>query len=382
MSELKSLIEEYREKVKKNEAARSDYLTALGRHLFSSHESKIRGEPFKRAYSETKELNEKFSEVRKKIETIKKILVRLPEMNANLKMAAEELIAVKRENQAVFEKVGEISYSLYKEHYLNDAEHKDLFRELSDQEEEIRKTENEIKRFGKIVKEKPFFNKAINEGKRIYLRTRINLLKGKMPELYRKAGREICETGIIEEINENTLQETAKPYFENKDRIKRIEKQKETLKKEQKSLEEELDKIGTKRRYQKKMRELEEEAKVLDKQLQRCFISIGEIYYRQPPEDIQKDSSIEENTSQISLFEKKNEKYGKYIERLEAAVQLEEISSRLDQMKNRMGVLEEEIRRRQDEANALSEQIREVEREKKRLEKIRGPEESLLQKRP
>jgi chromosome segregation ATPase len=130
------------------------------------------------------------------------------------------------------------------------------------------------------------------------------------------------------------------------------------------------------------VREIEHEIERIEEELEASFGSLGRMYRAKPLEGFAGDPEIKKILRRLQRVEKSIGQDRKQITRIEAAIQIDALDKQVAGMEERSERLSKEIKARQEEIRALEVRIDEARGQRKRLETLRGPEDTVLKIKP
>lgn len=334
-------------------------------------------EPYATLTARDREISERIDELRRTHDRI----VAVGQRMADIKRAREELEQRHKEigNELAphYQTIGENAFRVFRDNPLIDQEYADVFTPLLDAHEEIRQTRADLSRAESELAEKPFLEKMVQRGRIIVLRNRLAMRENHLERLYREAGKQISATNFITTIGDPQLDEAAAPFLDLMDESQRIEREIGSLDDERSALQEEISNLGVAHRPATRIKELDEEITVAEAQRSE---SLADIATAAKGSDLENELSPEARSAldEAKATEETRNEAQEKLDRLDAALRVEQLSGDLDQ-------IDSSIDRKRKQIASLTTDIEELERQKtgieeqvKEAEAKRGSVEELL----
>jgi len=380
-------IGETQRTIQRNNAEIAAQLKKLGEHLSYREAAAFTDPSMADVHSRIQELREQLPRSRQQVKRIVQCVGRSEELEAELRAFKAQVVEIEAQNDLICEQVGRVAFDAYQSDPGGKGrrgsggdtqEYEEIFGPLIRQEEEIGNLEGEQGRLQSNVRSGNFFRIFKETGRSLYLKGLLSLKKRAVSKSYREAGRRFCESGLAGATDDPALQRSLSPYRENKRRLTSLGKQMARFTEEQAALWEELQGLGAEKSHQRRVRELEASIQRTEESLEDAFEGLGSLFKVKPVKSLAEDPEVSRCLRVISRTEKANVQARKQIERLEAALQIEQLARQRQGMEEKVARLEREISIRQEEIGALHDHIADTKLQSERLAKVRGPEEALL----
>ncbi|HUV08791.1 MAG TPA: hypothetical protein VMX75_13740 [Spirochaetia bacterium] len=381
MNDYEIYIEELSESVRKNDDELRRQLVDLGRYLATSQQKNLAETPLSELLKEARALTEQLSDTQKRIDTVKTMTHGLSEIKEKLKEMQRQSAMIERENEQLYEKIGESAYLTYIQTPSLDEQVAAIFSELIEHRREIDDLDKEIERKRKTSNEKTIFKRIADQGRVAYNLSRKTLMLKMLPKLYRRVGKEVALSGMDDFVRTGSLSASAQSYTQNKTRSQDLEQKRETLLNEQEELQRKLTEWDADKNPDQRIREWGRRIQEIQEKQEEALMALGKKFTHRPVETLTQESDIEERCKRILSLEQEISRSKKHIARLNAALEIDRLLGRMEQMRRDIEDSEAEIKRQQERISMLQARIEELGKELSRLEKTRGSKLSLLNRK-
>jgi len=376
-------IAETQRAIQRNNAEIAAQLKKLGEHLSYREAAAFSEASMADVHGRIQELREQLPRSRQQVKRIVQCVGRSEELESELRELRAQAAEIEAQNDLICEEIGRVAFETFRrgdsaQGEGRGQEYEEIFGSLIRQEQEIEDLEDDQERLQSHVRSGNFFRIFKETGRTLYLKGLLSLKRKALSKGYREAGRRFCESELAGATEDAALLRSLAPYRENKRKLGSLGKQIAKFKDEQASLWEELQGLGAEKSHQRRVRELEASIQRTEESLEDAFEGLGSLFRAKPVKGLAEDPEVARCLRVISRAEKGNAQSRKQIERLEAALQIEQLARQRQAMEEKTARLEREIRSRQEEIEALHEQIAEAKVQAEKLAKLRGPEEALL----
>jgi chromosome segregation ATPase len=378
-------IVETQRAIQRNNAEIAAQLKKLGEHLSYRDAAALADASMTDVHGRIQDLREQLPRSRQQVKRIVQCVGRSEELDEELRGLKAQSAEIEAQNGLLCEQIGQAAFAAYRHEVGPQAggaggreEYEEIFGALIRQEEEIEDLESEQERLQTNVRSGNFFRIFKETGRSLYLKGLLSLKKKALSKSFGEAGRRFCDSGLAGAVDDPGVQRSLAPYRENKRKLNTLGRQILKFKDEQAALWEELKGLGAEKSHQRRVRELEASIQRIEESLEDAFEGLGSLFKAKPLKPLSEEPEVARCLRQISRAEKSNVQHRKQIERLEAALQIEQLSRQRQSMEEKVARLEREIRSRQEEIGVLNDQIAETKTQSERLARTRGPEEALL----
>ena len=378
MDERKRLIEDLSKETRGNGVEIERQLAVAGQQICDLPAKPFAGTPLAGAYEEAQALRKLPKENLQKIDLIQRSADREREIRAKLEDSAKDVAGIEAENEVLYQKIGETAFSTFIEEPSDDEKLVSIFSELIEHDKEMGEIGSEIERFQEPGQGRALLKKLTNKGREVIQKSRRGLLLKNLPGLYRSAGRAICDQELENVVDDTSQPSVAQTFYGNRDRLRELEKDRAAMLEEQAEINNVLTELQAEKRPHRRIDELNKSNEQIQVRLAGIYLGLAKEYRELSPPGIEVGQETEDCLKQISLLESKNSKNGIHIERLEASLAIDKKRQRIAELEGKIRSAEERIRKNQEEIRLLQEEAKGAADEVQRLEKLRGPADSLL----
>ncbi|MFP4382527.1 MAG: hypothetical protein ACLFST_08460 [Spirochaetia bacterium] len=377
MGDYKSAIRVHQTNIEKERQEIGSLYKKIGNYLFEE-KPELSGNPLQEMnYTSGKEITSDIETVDNRIEEIIAITEHQTELRNRIKTNTASIKALKTQNREQYEQIGEAAYEAYKRNPFVDKRYKDLFLELEQNHQELKEMENDIDRSEQNLSEKPFFNKVVERGKIFLLRNKRTSKVNAIPRFYKHIGEQICESDFLETTENELIKQTAQPCIERRRTIQDLEAKNDMLENDITKMDEELSELCRGNRTDRELAVLKKERQDKETQLEGVYESIGIAFVAEPDKTIVSDPDVNTPLDRIRVLEADIRKEEEQVTKLSAAVKAEELTASIKKTELTIDSKNSQIEALKEELANLKSELEETEKELKRFESIRGPEEEL-----
>lgn len=377
-------MDSYRKKIDRLQAELSDKQrliaenqVTVGSHLLLNEPSLFTDGALAEQKAEADRIQAEIEAEQQLISRINSLVDRRQAMESQIETHQEEIESLEESVTPMYEDIGKHAFEVYKENPFVDQAYVDMFSELVKNQEDIRDIDQQLEQLERETEEKPFLDRMVAKGKVALLRNRRTTREQNTPRLLRKTGKAVAESNFVTVVDAPSLTSTLEPYQSVHTRIDEIRRQIADLEGERDAVDEELKETGADKRPTRRTGGIEQQIESLQQSLQQVHRTVGEIYGAGLKKDDTPVAAIAEAVERIRELEKECTATEKQIERLQAAIAVDEVSAKIEGFQKKVLTLEEKIAEQQQKIQEHQNQISEAEAEKSRLEKIRGPVDKL-----
>jgi predicted nucleic acid-binding Zn-ribbon protein len=377
MDKRRELIGKLSSKISSNEEKIKNLYIDIGDKLSSLGQKNFTNTPIATLYKDVKKMQTSLKTYQKQIERIEEITERIEEIR-NERQALEENVAdIEKQNIPLYGRIGETAFKVYKETPAQFHEYADIFSSVMEHKNEILQMERDIDAIDSNQTERSFFEKLKDKGQAALLKGKRMVRMRTTNKHFQEIGEKLCNTNFFDAAESEELQKEVGPYRQNQNNIAQLEDQKKDLLKEQEKLNLELQDIAGEARPQKKIDELRVIIRDEEKNLNQILERMGTVYFKSKPEEIPADDQIEKVTAEIKQIEDEITAAQESIKKLEASLEADRLGEDIKRMEKNIASLQEDIKRSEERIDHLQHEIGQTQKEKEKLEKIRGAEEDL-----
>ncbi|MBN1835693.1 MAG: hypothetical protein JW820_07575 [Spirochaetales bacterium] len=378
MVDRRRAMDELRRSIRQREAETEDLLGQLGEYLSYQPAERFAATPLADTHRRITELRERLPETRRQVKRILQCVARSEELEKSLRAARSQLAELEEAGERICEEIGHAAFEAYRSTRPEEAEYERIFGPLLKQEEEVSGLEQEMQRVQSGTKGGTFFRIFRESGRTLYVKGLMSLKKKSMAKAYREAGHRFCDSELIKGVKDPEIRQTLGPYQKNQEKQAGLHEEMRTLRSRQEALWKELKDLGAERSHLRRVREIEHQIQGIEEELDASLGSLGRMFRSKPLKSFAEDPEIKKILRHVTRVEKSTEEHRKQIGRIEAAIQLDALDKQRVNLESRVERLEREIESRKGEIASLRQQIQEASEQARRLEALRGPEESLF----
>ena len=204
----------------------------LGRELGSLQDAALEVELFSGLIDEISKAKKKSKEKLLLLEQITSLQKRHKEIEKTNKAAGSNIRAIMRENTKFYETIGGAAYSCFLRNQISGNELVKVFNPIRKKENELKVLENEIEESKDLSASNSFISKLSKAGKQVILQTSKAIKNNSFSAEFYKVGMEICNSGLIDTIEDEIVFPESEPWKENVSILKEIEQQINNLEQE------------------------------------------------------------------------------------------------------------------------------------------------------
>ncbi len=377
MHEIESTIREINQEVqrtnteiRKNEAAVGTWLATEPRDEVLSQAS----EELATALEQRDQLAAQIGEYDSTVETIERLLGEQEALATKTVDLKRELAQLKESSKEHLTRIGDASFTVFRENPLVDQEYADIFAPLLENFELIRDLDRQIEAKEQQIEERSFLDRMVERGRLMLLRNRRSNLAAQTPRLHQTAGKAIVETPFVDALDDPRLTEVAAPYRKDIKRIREIENDLEAISEQNEQINGELASVGTDRGPDRRIASLQEARAETVGSLQEVEATTGRLYLAGSP-DV--PSQISAQVQSIRELATENDSRRERIRRLQAALRVSQLGDRIDAIDRDIERKELSVQRLQQEIGDLRGKRSQTEEERSQAEQERGDSSEL-----
>lgn len=382
MEDYKKIITELIEKREKNDQTIEEQIRYLGERLAELEPSKLDKTSLKDPQQQVKDLATISVEDRKKIKQIDSLISQIEEINSEVNKHKTQIRNKKTEVRTHYEELGFAAYKAFKENRKKGEAYKELFTKTEGYETELSQIENELNEHKVKEEKKSPLYRIYERGRLFYLQGLLKVKHFRQSALYRDVGEKVFKSDFLTEIGDASLTSNMKPVFEAQEIVDRLLKKEESLFEKKRRLTEEIERLGGKVGTTRTTKEIEINVERTEKQLVNLYSTLGRIYIDDSLNKEISGGEIDRIFKNIHSLTNENQNFNRQIRKLEAAIEINQIEKNIDDVRDRIDYLKNDIQKKEDEIESLTRSIAELEEEKKKQLKLRGSNDSLITKRP
>ena len=377
MDSYKQKIDRLQAEMEQKRALIAQDHVAIGSHLLANEPAKLSSKKLAAQKDEVSRIETEIESHKRYIEKINTVLNRQQQIANDIEKHRLEIEELEQSVAPMYEQIGEQAFEIYKQNPFVDQQFVDMFSELVKNQEDIRDIDEQLDHLERETGEKPFLDRMVAKGKIALLRNRRTTREQNTPRLMRKAGKAVTESNFVTVVDAPALTRALEPYHEVHTRIDQIRRLITDLENERATLDSELAELEADKKPVHRVSELEQQIESLRVTLQSVYQRTGDTYLTEFNKDEQPPQAIAEPTARVQTRKNEIAALEKQIDRLRAAIAVEELNDKISGYQKKIGALEEKIAEQQRMVQQYQQEMTDAEAEKARLEKQRGPLDEL-----
>ncbi|TVR34838.1 MAG: hypothetical protein EA404_02020 [Spirochaetaceae bacterium] len=377
MDSYKKKIDRLQDEMEQKRALIAQDYVAIGSHLLANETARLSSKKLVAQKEEVSRIEAEIEGHKRYIEKINAIVNRRQQIENDIEKHQLEIEELDQSVAPMYEQIGEQAFEVYKQNPFVDQQFVDMFSDLVKNQEDIREIDEQLDHLEKETGEKPFLDRMVAKGKIALLRNRRTTREQNTPRLMRKAGKAVTESNFVTVVDAPDLTRALEPYHEVHSHIDRIRGLITDLENERASLDSELAELEADKKPLRRVSDLEQQIESLRATLESVYQQTGDTYLTELKKDEQPPEAVAEPAARVQTHQKEIAALEKQIERLRAAITVEELEDKISGYQKKISTLEEKIAEQQRMVQQYQQEMTDAEAEKARLEKQRGPLDKL-----
>ncbi|MFP4424969.1 MAG: hypothetical protein ACLFPP_00800 [Spirochaetaceae bacterium] len=377
MQDYQQRVQELYSELDDISSSRWRVMAEIGKALYRGHPSFLEKREFSDLVPRIDAQSDEIARIAATVERLEEIAERIKVLSLDRSDREEQRKQLEEELKPHYRLIGETAFRIFRENPLIDNRYTEIFRPLSENYDEVRQLERDLAALHGEQSKRPFVERLMKRGRDLLLKSRIQAKQEKRDALYEEAGRQLAETEFIGVIDDPDLNEAAAPYEEIRDRITAIDQEMAAIDREIRELNEEQQEKSNGKRLQRAFSELREMRERREEAQEELFSQLGRRFVESGPEEKELPEEIESHRRELASLDEQEGRCRKAIERLEAAIKVQELRNRIRQTEEERERQRKKLERIQDSIEELERQASSLQQERERTEKLRGPEEEL-----
>ena len=374
MSDYQKQITDLERSIAEREGHISNLHATIGRYVREHRDDLIEQRRLRTKAKEAESKQKQFDQASKQAARLEHLQNRRKELQEQIADAQGEVERISEERKPLCEDIGKAAFRTYTENPFVDPSIEEVFASLLQQQEEIKELDRQINEHESALNSKAAVTKLMSRGRLAFLKGKKSSRENALPRLYREAGEAICATNFISRVEDPSLSNAAKPYFQKQAEIEELENQIQSLEDEKRAVTQELsqfsDEHGSERRLRRNKNDAETELLELDR-------AIGEKAASGLDDEPDLPDSVRSALQEINSAEQRNQQERNRLNRLKAAVELKDVSASISKLEEKIQTVETEIEERNERLKKLKDDLENAKAEQERLEKARGSADDL-----
>lgn len=358
-------------------ADRLKVMARIGQTLYREHPSLLEGGEFRELLPQIDAQNDEIARIVATVKRIEEIGERIKALSlerSDKEERREKMIEELRPHHTL---LGEIAFRVFKENPVIDNKYTEIFRELSENYDEVRQLERDLAKLRGEQAKPPFVERLMKRGRDLLLKSRIQGKQEKRDALYEEAGRKLAETDFIDLIDDPELDEAAAPFEEKRREITQVDREISEIDQEIRKLNEEQREKSGGKRIQKAIADLREARRQREESQQELFSQVGRRYVEGESGKGEQPESIAGLIEELATTNSREQACREAIERFEAAISFEKLSHRIRQTGEEKERQQRKLEKIEQSIRELEGEIAGLEEERRKAEALRGPTEEL-----
>lgn len=377
MASYREKIEAVQKEISANEALIRADQRAIGKALVEGDVDLSANESLAEQAETAKQLSQQIAEIEEQIRAVGDILDERAANRETIEAKEADIRTLQDGLSPIYEEIGQAAFQRFQENPFVDQEHAQIFSDLVKHHDELRDVQGDLDRLDSTMEQKPFLEKVVARGKRIVLANRLAAKESAERRLFRKVGRDVTRTDFIQKMDDPSLAEVARPYYDTEKRIEDLTHDVENLRsKEEKANESLADQVGD-QRPDRFIAKRESERDALVSQRDDSYVTIGTAVAAEEVAVDAEQTGVSSLLAEISQLEKDNAGKRQTITRLEAALRVEELDRQIARRTETIDSLKMQIENLDKQVAEHSDRVEDLKREKAEQEKARGPADEI-----
>ena len=362
MDNKKEQINELRDRIKTLEHNNLEAMRELGKEIYDRNK-KAAGEKYSAFLKEISALYDKRKSEEAQLNDLGKMTEQIRELSDKDKKLESSIKNLEKENAKHYANIGINAFRAYQSSILTGKRYEEIFGGLLELNTKINILEDKIESSRDKIKEGGFFTKIGTGFSRMVSKTRRNISETNMNKQSQKAGRELCESGLLEDISVKEVALAARPYLQNKASIDSMSAECSDLRKEISDIQMELDAVCGDLKYSAKLNEIKGNIQTLDNEADNQAETLARAVIKNKAADLALSENSKQLLEQIPERDKKIEKYSAEIEKLEIELQIERLEDEKNKVAFSMDVQNQKAQEAKDSAKTHKAEMQSLEKQ-------------------
>jgi len=358
-------------------ANRNTVYAEIGRTLYRSHPNTIEAPDYQDLVTQITAQNDEISKIAATVTRLEEIGERMKVLGLDRGDKEEKKGELQQELRPHYRTIGETAFRLFRENPLIDSKYTEIFQPLSENYDEVRQLERELAALHGEQAKRPFVERLMKRGRDLLLKSRIQAKQEKRDALHEEAGKKLAETDFIALIDDPDLNEAAEPYRNIAEQISAIDEQIVAIDKEIQELNAEQQEKSGGKRLQRAFSDLKESRELRESQQEELFSQLGRRFAEARGEEVEVPQDLESYFEELRQLRRKEADSKGAIERLEAALKIQELANRIRQTEEEKARQQKKLEKIRQSIEELDKEVDYLEQERGRMEEIRGSEDDL-----
>lgn len=377
MENLKGFLREVIDRSREAEAALDREYEGLGGELLDQGLERSGSTQLKQLHGSAAETRDFVRKNEATSDRLTKLLGQLAETKEAIEEKRGELDVLAEEIEPHFEKVGRATVEALIDYDEEALPYRKVIDQLRSLESEMKQLNRELGQGGMEEEGRGIVTLALSSGKKLYLQGVLRTKVLRTTSLYRKLGREVCETDLITRVDSRAFIEVLEPVAKNREQVKKIEAQISSLRNKTERLQNEINSLSENDRPQRRLQRLESERQERRDRLSVQLRELG-LYFADHSGNLSSmDKRLKSQLDAVKSRRKEMESLASVRKRVEAAIAVVELERRIDTERTKVRNLETTVRKANNEIAERTAEIKGFNEEREKLLKVRGELEDL-----
>ena len=346
-----------------------DYkLTDVGKLIALIKDLTVESAQFHTVFNEILEIKKRIPEAAKTINRIDKAIATLDEINRELIEKKRAIRDKEKESASVFEKIGQVSYTVFKSKKIN-------FNGFGEMFDELRKLDEKADGYrshdgSDIDSNKPVLSQIVTIAKAIFSSQAYQINLTKYSRAYRAVGALVAQSDYNKEAGESQLDYLIESLRKVQKELGDLTVEQDGLLSKKTKISETLESLGVETNSRSRIRELTIEQKKLESTLHEHYHRLGTIYLDNPKVISKSNPDVEKLYTELRHLSKEKDKYTSDMKKCEASIEIDVIREKMKKITKKIEHLTLVIRKSEVDIKTHKNQLTQFENEKEKLEKI------------
>jgi hypothetical protein len=368
MNHYKQNIGDFTAKIKNLTNLIEYKLTDIGKLIASLKDVSIDSAQFLAIYHEILDIKKRIPETSRTVIRIDKATANLNAINREIAENKKLILEKEKETASVFEKIGQVAYTVFKSKNMNFNGFGDIFDALRKLDEKAAGYRNNDG--SDIDSNKPVLTQIVTIAKAIYSSQAYQINLGKYSKAYRAAGELVAKSDYGKEVGESQLDEALESLRRVQEELVMLTGKQDGFLVKKKKISDTLEAVGVKASPHSRIRELEIEQKKLETSLKENYYRIGLFYLDNPKVVLKVNADIEKLLAEIKQLSKEKDKYTSELKKNEASIEIDIIREKMRKAAKKVEQLTLAIRKNEAEIKIQKDRLAQLEKEKHKFDKI------------
>ncbi len=341
MDKRKNSIQEHQIAVDQLDLDRDRQIEELGKLL--SGRKKWTIDELRESYNKVKTLEEEVSTLQKNQESIRENLEKQRELKEQIEDVEEREKSYGPRRKELIGSIGAHAYRVHRNGNLDGEGFNTIFSPIEKIAEEIRTKENRVKDLEEELKTKNLVQKVSNNAKITLHKTAIARLEKKRENELPKLGRELVDTGKVEDIPDEQVRSATSALKQHETEQEERQASKEGLQGELQKLQDVLNQLTGGDSAEKLMKRNETELTTLREKLLQHQLLLGKAYLLQPAVESEIPKETQTVLKRIEELDQQKRLHEDRIHNLQSLIEIDDLQEEVKKKEEQIARLEKRI---------------------------------------